>query len=86
MQLVIAENPSVARDLARVWGVRPAGKNCFPAKDRVITWCVGHLVELDEPGAQGFRWGYFRSENPIHVALSHLRACPDGPAEGAFAA
>jgi len=34
---------------------------------------------------EGFEWGYFRSENPIHVALSHLRACPDGPAGGVAA-
>ena len=60
VQLVIAEKPSVARDLARVLGVRPAGKHCFEARDRVITWCVGHLVELDEPASYDGRWKAWR--------------------------
>ena len=60
VQLVIAEKPSVARDLARVLGVRPAGKHCFVDKERVITWCVGHLVELDEPASYDGRWKSWR--------------------------
>jgi DNA topoisomerase-3 len=60
VQLVIAEKPSVARDLARVLGVRPAGKHCFDGKDLVITWCVGHLVELEEPASYDGRWKAWR--------------------------
>jgi DNA topoisomerase IA len=37
MQLVIAEKPSVARDLARVLGVRGAGRNAIGDSRRVIT-------------------------------------------------
>ena len=46
MELIIAEKPSVARDLARVLGMKPAGKGAYEGNGRVITWCVGHLVEL----------------------------------------
>ncbi len=62
MQLVLAEKPSVARDLARVLGVRPVGRHAFEGKDRVISWCVGHLVELDEPAAYDARWKAWRLE------------------------
>ncbi|MGB8298435.1 MAG: DNA topoisomerase [Polyangia bacterium] len=77
MQLVIAEKPSVARDLARVLGVRPTGKNCFLAKDRVITWCVGHLVELDEPASYDGRWKVWRLDTlPMIPSQFKLRPVP----------
>lgn len=77
MQLVIAEKPSVARDLARVLAVRSAGKACFEGKDRVITWCIGHLVELDEPAAYDGRWKAWRMDTlPMVPAEFKLRAVP----------
>ncbi|MEO8549332.1 MAG: DNA topoisomerase, partial [Kofleriaceae bacterium] len=60
MELVVAEKPSVARDLARVLGVRPSGNDAFEGRDHVITWCIGHLVELDEPGAYAEAWKAWR--------------------------
>ncbi len=62
MQLVVAEKPSVARDLARVLGVRPTGKDAFEGSDYVITWCIGHLVELDEPASYEADWKPWRLE------------------------
>ncbi|HEX7599523.1 MAG TPA: DNA topoisomerase, partial [Polyangia bacterium] len=84
MQLVIAEKPSVARDLARVLGVRPAGRHCFEGKDWVVTWCVGHLVELDEPASYDGRWKSWRLDTlpmipaefrvrPVQGTRDHLR-------------
>ena len=60
MQLVIAEKPSVARDLARVLGVRGAGRHAIEGPGRVLTWCIGHLVELEEPAAYDDRWKAWR--------------------------
>ena len=60
MQLIVAEKPSVARDLARVLGVRPSGRGAFEGRERVISWCIGHLVELDEPAAYDPRWKAWR--------------------------
>src|SRR4029079_3945909 len=60
MQLILAEKPSVARDLARVLGVRPSGRGSFEGQGRVITWCIGHLVELDEPASYDPRWKPWR--------------------------
>ena len=77
MQLVIAEKPSVARDLARVLGVRPTGKHCFDGKERVITWCVGHLVELDEPASYDGRWKAWRLDTlPMIPSEFKLRPVP----------
>ena len=77
VQLVIAEKPSVARDLARVLAVRPSGKACFEAKDWVVTWCIGHLVELDEPSSYDGRWKAWRMDTlPMVPAEFKLRAVP----------
>jgi DNA topoisomerase-3 len=77
VQLVIAEKPSVARDLARVLSVRPSGKTCFEGKDQVVTWCIGHLVELDEPSSYDGRWKAWRMDTlPMLPAEFKLRAVP----------
>jgi DNA topoisomerase III len=75
VQLVIAEKPSVARDLARVLGVRSTGRACFESEDRVITWCIGHLVELEEPATYDARWKAWRMDTlPMVPAEFKLRA------------
>lgn len=48
--LVVAEKPSVGRDIARVLGVTGRGTGCLTGKDYTVTWAVGHLVSLKEPG------------------------------------
>jgi DNA topoisomerase III len=74
MQLILAEKPSVARDLARVLGVRPSGRGSFEGTGRVITWCVGHLVELDEPASYDARWKAWRLDTlPMLPARFKLR-------------
>lgn len=47
--VVIAEKPSVGRDIARVLGCRERGDGCLTGGDWVVTWAVGHLVTLVEP-------------------------------------
>lgn len=88
MQLVIAEKPSVARDLARVLGVRGAGRHAIADARRTITWCIGHLVELEEPAAYDGRWKAWRLDalpmvpqtfklRPVDNTRDHLRAVSD---------
>ncbi len=77
MQLVVAEKPSVARDLARVLGVPARGQHCFESTSHgfAITWCVGHLVELDEPAAYDPAWKAWRLDVlPMLPAELRLRA------------
>ena len=47
--LVVAEKPSVGRDLARVLGVRRSENGCLSSDTHVVTWAIGHLVGLCEP-------------------------------------
>src|ERR1700735_4188729 len=48
--LVIAEKPSVARDLTRVLpGSFTKGEGYLEGPDHVVTWAVGHLVQLADP-------------------------------------
>ena len=48
-KLVIAEKPSVARDIARVLGCNKKEKTYLEGKDYVVTWGLGHLVTLADP-------------------------------------
>ena len=54
--LIVAEKPSVARDIARVLGVKGRGEGCLVGQDTVVTWAIGHLVSLSEPGETDPRW------------------------------
>ena len=47
--LVIAEKPSVGRDIARVLGCSQKGTGSLEGKNYVITWALGHLVTLADP-------------------------------------
>lgn len=47
--LVLAEKPSVAKDLARVLGANEKHKSYMEGPHYVVTWALGHLVELAEP-------------------------------------
>ena len=46
---VVAEKPSVARDIARVLGASQRGEGCLSGGGYVVTWAIGHLVRLAEP-------------------------------------
>lgn len=48
-KLVLAEKPSVAREIARVLKCTSKGKGYFEGPQYVITWALGHLVTLAEP-------------------------------------
>lgn len=47
--LVIAEKPSVARDIARVLHCTQKGNGILEGKDYIVTWALGHLVTLADP-------------------------------------
>ena len=56
MRLVITEKPSVARDLARTLGVKGKHRGWIEGQGLGITWCIGHLVELEEPAHYNEAW------------------------------
>lgn len=47
--LVLAEKPSVGKDLARVLKCSRKQKSFFEGTEYVVTWALGHLIELAEP-------------------------------------
>lgn len=51
MKLVVAEKPSVGRTIAAVLGAKEKKDGCLEGSGYIVTWCVGHLVELALPTA-----------------------------------
>lgn len=49
MKLIITEKPSVGQAYAKVLGVRDRHDGYLEGAGFVVSWCVGHLVELSEP-------------------------------------
>ena len=49
MQLVIAEKPSVAQSIAGVLGATERKDGSMEGNDYIVSWCVGHLIELAQP-------------------------------------
>ena len=47
--LIVAEKPSVARDIARVLGVKGKGEGCLTGEKYTVTWALGHLVAICDP-------------------------------------
>lgn len=60
MQLIIAEKPSVAQSIAAALGVKERKQGYLQGKSDLISWCVGHLVELAQPEVYGdySKWQY----------------------------
>ena len=46
---VLAEKPSVARDIARILGATARGDGYLHGNGYVVTWAIGHLVSLPQP-------------------------------------
>jgi len=55
-KLIVAEKPSVARDIARVLGVKTRDEGFIYNDEYAVTWAIGHLVTLCEPGETDERW------------------------------
>ena len=53
LRLVIAEKPSVAQTIAAALGVKGKQDGYIEGGGYLISWCVGHLVQLAEAAAYG---------------------------------
>ena len=70
MQLVIAEKPSVAQSIAKILGATSRKDGYTEGNNYIVSWCVGHLVELapaDSYDEKYAKWRY--GDLPILPAL-----------------
>lgn len=56
MILILAEKPSVARDLAKAVNADMSRRGYFEGKTHIVTWAIGHLVTLPEPHQINPKW------------------------------
>ena len=61
MKLVLAEKPSVAQSIAKVLGAAKREDGYLEGNGYVVSWCVGHLVELAQPEANGLMQTFLSS-------------------------
>ena len=57
MKLVLAEKPSVAQSIAKVLGANKREDGYLEGSGYVVSWCVGHLVELAKPESYDEKYG-----------------------------
>src|SRR3954471_5801997 len=63
MRLIITEKPSMGRDVAAALGASRRGEGFISGSEEIVTWCVGHLVELDDPESYDERLQRWRLED-----------------------
>lgn len=61
--IVLAEKPSVGKELARVLNCRPKSKGHCEGQNYIVTWAMGHLVELADPTRYNEAWKAWRMED-----------------------
>ncbi len=75
--LVLAEKPSVARDIARVLGCKETHKSYMEGPRYIVTWALGHLVELKMPEDYDRKYETWRLEDlpiiPKQMGLKVIR-------------
>jgi DNA topoisomerase III len=63
MRLIVAEKPSVGRDIAGALGRHRRGKGALVGDGWTVTWALGHLAELAPPDAYGEEYKKWRLES-----------------------
>ena len=63
MILVIAEKPSVAQSIAKVLGATSRRDGYLEGNNYIVSWCVGHLVELADASSYDERYAKWRYED-----------------------
>lgn len=74
---IIAEKPSVARDIARIVGANSRQDGYLEGNGYIVTWAMGHLITLAMPEAYGF--SAYKAEdlpirpNPFQLVVRQVR-------------
>ena len=78
---IIAEKPSVARDIARIVGANSKQDGCLEGCGYLVTWAMGHLIALAMPETYGF--SAYKAEdlpirpNPFQLVVRQVRKDKD---------
>lgn len=62
-KLVLAEKPSVAQSIAKVLGATLRKDGYLEGNGFIVSWCIGHLVELAPPGSYDAKYEKWRKED-----------------------
>ena len=80
-RLVLAEKPSVGRDIARVLGCKKETHSYIEGNDHIVTWALGHLVSLADPEQYGKEYKEWNMDvlpmMPKHWKLTVLKRHPN---------
>lgn len=75
--LVLAEKPSVGRELGRVLKCNKKGNGFLEGDKYIVTWALGHLVTLDAPEGYNTEWKKWSMETlpmlPKHMKLTVIK-------------
>lgn len=63
MKLILAEKPSVAQSIAKVLGATKRGNGYLEGNGYIVSWCIGHLVELAQPERYDERYSKWQKED-----------------------
>lgn len=61
--VVVAEKPSVGRDIARVLKCREKAEGCLVGEQYIVTWAIGHLVALCDPDELNEKYKKWRMDD-----------------------
>nr|WP_330362529.1 toprim domain-containing protein [[Clostridium] dakarense] len=70
--LVLAEKPSVGRDIARVLGCKNEKNGYIEGQKYIVTWALGHLVTLADPESYGDKYKSWNIED-LPILPNHLK-------------
>ncbi|MDL2232014.1 DNA topoisomerase 3 [Ruminococcaceae bacterium OttesenSCG-928-L11] len=63
MRLIICEKPSVAQAISKALGIASRKDGYLEGMDTLISWCIGHLVEMADAAAYGEQYKKWRRED-----------------------
>ena len=81
MILVIAEKPSVAQSIAKVLGASSRRDGYLEGNNYIVSWCIGHLVELADASSYDERYAKWRYEDLPIVPEEWLYEVPKDKAQ-----
>lgn len=81
--LVLAEKPSVGRDIARVLGCQKISRSYIEGDHYIVTWALGHLIELKMPEEYDARYKVWRMED-LPIIPDQMETRPIRKTSGQF--